>query len=188
MYEATALTIGSGLSTALGQYSQGQAAKGRGEFIGAQDDYRANVALQDAQDRAQLIRRAGSRAVGSADVATAASGIQVGTGSAGDVDREIYQQSEHDAYTALLTGSRQARAAEMDAFSQRVAGQVASKQAKAQMVATVLSSGVSAYKAWGGSFNAGAWDARGVNGTNDRSTLSTGSSTDWFQKYGTSGD
>lgn len=191
MCDATSLMAASGVATAFGQYSQGQGAKRQGEFIAGQDTYAAKVALDDAQQQAQMIRRAGSRAVGRADVNAAASGIVVGQGSSGEVDKQIYLDSEHDAYTTLLTGSRRARALQVDAVAAKAGGNTAAAQATAASIGTVLSSGYKTYRAWGGgsggAFDLGAY-ARGGVGNNDRSMFSTGAATDWFQKYGRGGD
>ncbi len=187
MIDLTVMQAGAGALTALAQYGAGQSAVAQGDYLAGQDNYRARVALRDAQDRAQFIRRAGTRAVGTADTVAAANGVQVGTGSAGEVDHEIYQASEHDAYTALLSGSRTARAFEVDAVAQTANAKAKKNIATAQLVGTVLSSGYSAYRSWG-SGGGGAFDLGGVNGTNDRGRLSVGSNGDWFQKYGRSGD
>lgn len=159
------MTVLSGALQAYGQYNQGQAARRQGEFVGAQDDYAASVALKDAQTQAQMIRRAGARAVGRADVNAAASGIVVGEGSSGEVDKQIYTDSEHDAYTALLNGSRRARGLQVDAVASRAGGRSAEYASDASAVGTALSAGYKADRAWGG----GAFDlgpaVRGWAGT-----------------------
>jgi len=132
--------------TALGQYQQGQAAKAQANYQAGQQDYQAKVEQDDALATAEMIRKAGRRQVGEANAAFAASGVKVGEGSAGEVDREIYQGSEHDAFMSILTGDRRARGLREEADLTRAAGKNAARAGVINAFGTVLGGGYSALR------------------------------------------
>lgn len=98
-------------------------------------DYHAERQMQDAQSirdtaksQAAKIRKAGNSQVSQATAALAASGVEVGTGTAGDITKDIIRDSEMDAQTALLTGARQSVSIENQAEAYRMAGKNAKKE------------------------------------------------------------
>lgn len=125
----------------LGQVQAGRAAHQQADMQADQIAYQGRVTRDDALAQAQMIRKQQRFAIGSADTAAAASGIKVGEGSAGEVDRSIYNDSEHDAYMAILNGDRRARGLDTEAALTRQAGANASRQAGMGALGTVLSSG-----------------------------------------------
>lgn len=131
------------LISAFGQYQSGQAAKAQGNLQADQLEYTGQVERDNALKQAQMIRTAQRKAIGRADAAAAASGIVVGEGSAGEIDREIYQESEHDAYQAILAGNRRARGMSVQAAGARAGGAIAEANAAMQAGGTVLSGGYS---------------------------------------------
>ena len=181
------ISIGASAVTAFGQIQAGQAAKTRGGLEGQQLDYQAGVEHDNGIEHARLIRRQQRQIVGSADAAAAASGVVVGQGSAGEVDRQLYQDTEHDAYQAILAGDRKQREAQVKAVGARTGGAMAAANANLAAVGTVLGG---AYQGLRGSGwkSGGAWDPAGYNGTNDRSAFSTGDAPSKFLKYGKGGD
>jgi hypothetical protein len=91
-----------------------------------------------ALETAAIIRKAGRRQRGQATAAYAASGARVGEGSAAEVDREIVQGVEHDAFTAILEGDRRAMGLELDAKLRQIAGKAERRAGMINAVGTVL--------------------------------------------------
>jgi len=89
-------------SKAYGSVMEGQMAKGQAEMMAGQSEYQAKVEQQNALATAGIIRRAGRKQIGQATAGFAAAGVKVGEGSAGEVERQINQDVEHDAFQALL--------------------------------------------------------------------------------------
>jgi hypothetical protein len=90
-----------------------------------QELYDADAAEKQGQNQAALIRRAGKRVLGQQRAGYAASGVQVGEGSAGEVERETVVDTEHDAFQAILSGQRQALALRTQAKLQKIQGKAA---------------------------------------------------------------
>ena len=132
------ISIGASAVTAFSQIQAGQAAKTRGGLEGQQLDYQGGVEHDNGIEHARLIRRQQRQVIGSADAAAAASGIVVGQGSAGEVDRQIYQDTEHDAYQAILAGDRKQRSLQVQAVGGRAAGDVAAANGITAAAGTVL--------------------------------------------------
>lgn len=95
-------------SGAITSLSAGSYAKGQADLQASQMDYQAKQEQQTALETARIIRRAGHKAIGQANAAYAGAGVKVGEGSAGDTERQLYQDVEHDAYQAILEGDRRA--------------------------------------------------------------------------------
>lgn len=71
---------------------------------------RAGRQEQDnALAQAEKIRRAGRAAAAQANAAMAASGVAIGEGTPLRINEAIYMDSESDAYSTLLTGTRRSR-------------------------------------------------------------------------------
>ena len=141
MCNPIALMAGSAGMSVMGSIQQGEASKQMADAQAQQMDYSARVARDDALAQAQLIRKQQRFAVASADVAAAGSGVVVGEGSAGEADRQIYQDSEHDAFMAILNGDRRARGQEIEASLTRTAGANAEKNALLQGLSTGMTAG-----------------------------------------------
>lgn len=133
----------------LGQMKQGQAAKQQADAQASQIEYQGRVTRDDALAQAQMIHKQQRFAVGAADVGAAGSGVQVGQGSSAEAERDIYQNSEHDAYMAILNGDRRARGLDTEAAYTRQAGQDARTNSYFQAAGTVLGSGYSALRGAG---------------------------------------
>lgn len=163
MCDPISLTAGATAMGVMGQLNQGEATKAQynaqgamqkmqGDMQGMQLDHSAALAKEDALFQAQMIRKKQKEAIGSADVAAAGSGIVVGEGSAGEADRQIYKDSEQDAFMAIANGNRTANRLNTEAdFARagganaqtyaRVAGDNAESNANMAAFGTVLSGG-----------------------------------------------
>lgn len=94
----------------------------------------ARLELMAGADTAKIIRRRAKEAQGSATAAYAASGVDVGSGSAEVTARQIAYDSELDAMNALLTGKRRSVAA-------KAGGAIAAQQ-------SALDAGGALYTGW----------------------------------------
>lgn len=151
----------------------GEIAKGAGAGLSAQGGYenamlssdQAEYEAKDAEkygsDQAALIRRAGRRVVGSQRTDYAASGVQIGEGSAGQVERETVVDTEHDAFQAILGGQRQALALRTQAKLGRIS-------ARASALATAIDPLMAS--------NSGAGSMAGWKTYNPRPALNSGNS------------
>lgn len=138
-----------GASNAFNNVEAGKTAKGQASLQAQAMDYTAKIEQQNAVKTAELIRKAGRKQLGQATAAYAGAGVQVGEGSAAEVERSITEGVEHDAFQALLDGSRRARGLKTDASMTRIAGDVAQKAGYVNAAGSLLSSGYQGAKASG---------------------------------------
>lgn len=115
------LAVGTGLSV-LGQIQQGQQQSAYYKAQAQQAEVNAAYARSDAQTQAEKIRRAGRRQVGETNAQLAASGVKLGEGTPLELTRETIQQSEQDAFAAILSGERGYTSSMTEANSMRTAG------------------------------------------------------------------
>lgn len=100
-----------------------------------------------AAAQAEKIRKAGRAAAGRANAAMAASGVAIGEGTPVRINEQIYRDSEDDAYSTLLTGTRRGRYAEEQAGMLESEGKAAKTGGYLSATASLLSSG-SKYGNW----------------------------------------
>jgi len=126
----------------------GQQAKETAD-VNAELQRREGEADKDAAvAQAEKIRKAQKYAIGAANAATAASGAAIGEGSALRINEQIYKDSEEDAYSTLLTGTRQQRTANDQASITRSQGRNAETAGYLNAGASVLSGGAQIAKGW----------------------------------------
>jgi hypothetical protein len=100
-----------------------------------------------AMAQAEKIRKAGRAQAGAANAAMAASGVAIGEGTPLRINEAIYQDSESDAYSTLLTGTRRQRSSEEQAGIMESEGKAAKTGGYLSATASVLSAG-SSYSKW----------------------------------------
>jgi hypothetical protein len=131
---------------AFQQVQAGNYAKGQAGLQADQMDYQAKQEQQNALETARIIRRAGHRAVGQATASYAGSGVVVGEGSAGDVEREMTQDVEHDAYQSILEGDRRALGLRTQGEMSRIDGSMKRTAGYMNAFGTVLGGSYQAMK------------------------------------------
>lgn len=136
------MAISTGVSI-VGQLQQGQAARRAADAEARQQELAAAQERDAAMVEAARIRKAGDRASGAARAQLAASGIDVGSGTAVVIDEEITRESRTDAEYTLLTGSRRAGALNYSAAQSRARG----KNAVSSSVLGSVSTGLQGWKA-----------------------------------------
>ena len=106
-----------------------------------------NQEVDAAVAQAEKIRKAGRAAAARANTAMAASGVSIGEGTPIRINEEIYKDSESDAYSTLLTGSRRRQSSEDQGSVMQYEGRTARTAGYINAVATVLSAGAG-YSKW----------------------------------------
>lgn len=149
------VTVAISAVTAFGQANAGRTAKLQGQLQGQADDYSAQVEQQSALETARIIRKAGRRQLGAANAAYAGAGVKVGEGSAGEVERQINLDVEHDAYQALLDGSRRATNLRLQGSGARAQGELSEAAGYVNAAGTVLGG-------FGQSLRASGWRSQGA--------------------------
>lgn len=142
------VAVAVGGMNALNQMQQGRMAAGAADMQAGQAERQAKVERETALKTAALIRRGGARQVGAATAAYAGAGVKVGEGSAGEVERQITQDYEHDAFQAILDGDRRGRGLETDATLTRIDGSMRQTAGMVSAAGTLLSTGYQAYNKW----------------------------------------
>jgi hypothetical protein len=141
----TALLISTGLS-ALGSIAKGNADRQANDAQALEYDIQAAQSKQSAMDEAKRIRAAGEKTAGAARAALAGAGVVADQGSAVNINEDIYQKSESDAFNVLLTGDNRANSYGRSASMERAAGR--DKQS-ASLLGAATTAG-DAYAGWKG--------------------------------------
>lgn len=109
---------------------------------------REGAAEKDAAvAQAEKIRRAGRAQAAAANASLAASGVAIGEGTALRINEQIYQDSESDAYTTLLTGTRRQSTLESQAMISEAEGRGAKTAGYLNGASSLLSTGAN-YGKW----------------------------------------
>jgi hypothetical protein len=143
------LTLAMTGAQVFGQLQAGKAAQSAANVQAAGLDFQAELERQRGVRMAETIRRAGRRQVGQTVAAYAGAGVVVGEGSAGDVERQVRQDVEHDAFQAILDGDLRGDEASTQARLARIAGRSARQAATWDALSTALGSGYRGMRASG---------------------------------------
>lgn len=118
-------------------------------------DAQADQAQADAETeksaavvQAERIRKLARIQAGEANAALAGSGVEVGAGTALNINEEIYQNAEEDAVLTIMTGKNKGQRLDGDASNYRLAGSQAKSAANSQSVGTVLSTASTIGSGW----------------------------------------
>lgn len=101
----------------------------------------ANAAASAATVQADRIRRLARNQASEANAALAGSGVEVGEGTAVNINEEIIGNAEEDAVLTVFNGQAQKARGSVDASNYRLLGRQARGTANAQSVGSVLSTG-----------------------------------------------
>lgn len=148
-------------ATVYSVYTTQQSGKQAGLNSEAQADQAkadADTAASAAVVQADRIRRLARNQASEANASLAASGVDVGEGTAININKEIIGNAEEDAALTIFNGRNQSARLYNDAANYKLAGQQARSNANSQSIGTVLSAGAQAGMAWKAS-------AAGTNGT-----------------------
>lgn len=157
-YTAAVAAVAAVAGTAYSVYSSEQAgkqAKYNAEAQSEQSQNDADNAASAATVQADRIRRLARNRASEANSALAASGVQVGEGTAVNINEEIIGNAEEDATMTILNGQRQQRQGYVDASNTTLAGAQAQSSYRGQAVGSALSGGAQAYSGWKAATRAG---------------------------------
>ena len=144
-----ALAASTGLQ-AFGQYRQGREQESALNYQSGMSLADAAAAEGTAQVQAKVIRKAATMQRKEATAAYGASGVDVNSGTALDVQGDILARGEMDALTALITGKNTAERLRGQAKMQSRAAHNARVSGNLGALATVLQGGAKAGWAYGG--------------------------------------
>lgn len=159
-----AATVG---STLLGAYSQVQAGKqdeAWGNYQAAQATADANAERGAGQVEAERIRKLGKRQKAEADAGFAGAGIGINEGSAVDINRDITQGAEQDAYMAIVAGNDRGARLDADAKGARIGAKNAKRAGYLGAAGTLLAGASQIAGGWKPSKSAGSSIGAGVSG------------------------
>lgn len=108
----------------------------------------ANTERSAAVVQAERIRKLARIQAGEANAALAGSGVEVGAGTAININEEITRNSEEDAALTIFGGANKAQRLNADASNYKIAGDQARNASYSQAANTVLAGGTSAYSNW----------------------------------------
>jgi len=132
---------GSGIFSALGALREGGQQRAFFDAQALQSEADAQAAAGQGQVNADIIRKAARLQKGAARAGAARSGVVVDAGSAQEAVDTIGRESELDALTQLITGRLTGARLNAQGSQQRIAGQVAMKNANWKATGSLLESG-----------------------------------------------
>ncbi|MGH8381745.1 hypothetical protein [Pseudomonas sp.] len=138
-------------ATVYSVYSTQQAGKQAQLNANAQSEQAqldADAAASAATVQADRIRRLARSQASQANAALAASGVEVGEGTALNINEEIYANAEEDAALTIFNAQEAKKRGYVDSSNLALSGKQARSAANAQSIGTVLSSGAQAGMAW----------------------------------------
>lgn len=127
---------------------QGKQASAMANYEAKQAEANAAAERGAAAVRADKIRKMGRMQRSSARAALAASGANVGEGTALVIDQQIGRDAEEDALTEIMTGGRRADALNTQAELSRISGSNARSASYLGAAGSVLAGGYQAARGW----------------------------------------
>lgn len=146
-FTTAAIMIGLGVAgaatSAVGAVKQGNAAKKQNDFNAGIADAQATDALARGREDEDRFRTEARRIRGSQRSALAASGVEVDSGSALDVQADAASLGELDALTIRHNAEREAWGFRVDAENSRQQGRNAQSAGRMQALGTTIGTGYS---------------------------------------------
>lgn len=163
--EIAMLMAASTAVSVIGTVASGQQQKAMYKAQSQQAQNEAAYAADAAKAQAEKIRRMGRIQRSETSAALAGAGVKLGEGTALEIDKDITERVEEDAFATILSGRRALQAGDAQSSLLRTAGNNAERNSYMQAGATVLQAGATFGKAgWksnlADSYN-GTWTADG---------------------------
>lgn len=136
-----AATAVAGAVSAAGQYQQGQYQKAVGRNNQIMAEYAAQDAVRRGDEQAMAARRQGDQIKGAQRAQMAASGLDLGAGTAGELQDQVDFFSQSDQNTARFNAKRDAWALREQGKGYRAAGDNAAQQGTLGAFSTLLATG-----------------------------------------------
>ena len=145
---AITATAVAGGATAYGQYQQGQVNKQVAYNNARMAEYAAQDAQRRGEETAIKAQQRARQVKGAQRAAMAARGLDLGTGTAAELQDQTDFFGETDASTARFNASQDAWSSRAQRDSLRAQGRAAARQANLQAFGTVLGSGGQVADQW----------------------------------------
>lgn len=142
------LMAASSAMSVIGSLQQGQQQKDYANYQAAQAEADAKAERDAAQIHADKIRKAARLQAGEARAALAGSGVDVGEGTAVDINSSIYKNAEEDAWSAILGGKSKAASMDAQAQGMRISGDNAKTASYFNAAGSALGGAVQIGKGW----------------------------------------
>lgn len=142
-----AMATGTILS-AYSSYQQGENQKDWADYQAKQAEADANADKSAAEVHAEMIRKMARRQAGEATASLAGSGVDVGEGTALNINKEIYGNAEEDAMLTIFGGSDRAARGNAEAAGYRLKGSQAQQAGYLNATSTILGSAGSVASGW----------------------------------------
>lgn len=142
-----AMATGTVLS-AYSAYQQGEQQKEWSDYQAKQSEADAKADRSAAEVHAEMIRKMARRQAGEANAALAGSGVEVGEGTALNINKEIYANAEEDAVMTIFGGADRAARGNAEAAAHRVKGSQAQQAGYMNATSSLLAGGYQIAKGW----------------------------------------
>lgn len=159
-------TIMMAASAVVGAYSaiqQGEQQKDWANYQAAQAEADAKAEKGAAEVHAEKIRKMARIQASEANASLAGSGVQVGEGTAVNINKDIYANAEEDAVMTIFGGSDRAARGNAEAAGYRLKGSQAQQAGYLNATSTVLGAAGGMAKGWKQGTN-GSTPTAGGNG------------------------
>lgn len=151
MCEPTTILMGAGLAASVfSQYQTGKQAQAVGDYNAHVSDLKAEEARKvgAAAEQQQLAKT--KQVMGAQRAGMGASGLQVDSGTFGNLLEDTAKFGELDALTARSNALKQAWGYEQEAVNSRLQGAMASRAGSLNAFGSLLGGGAKTYQAWKG--------------------------------------
>ncbi len=135
------MTLASGAIGAYGQYSSGKINQRMANLNAEYNELQARDALERGDEEATEMRKTTRQVIGAQRAKQGASGVDVNSGSAVDVQADTAVIGEQDALTIKSNAMREALGYRLGASDYRARGAIERTQSKMAAYGTLLSSG-----------------------------------------------
>ena len=142
------VTIGTAVAGAYGQIQAGKAQNELYKYEAKQNEADARAEGKAAQVEAERIRKLGKQAVAEANVAQAGNGNDLASAGALNINRDITQRVEEDAYFTLVGGKDRSQRMLAQAQLNRMKGASAQQAGMFGAIGTLGSGITQAYGGW----------------------------------------
>lgn len=154
-------------SAAVSAYSaiqQGEQQKEWNDYQAKQAEADAKAEKSAAEVQAEKIRKMARIQSGEATASLAGSGVEVGEGTALNINKEIYANAEEDAVMTIFGGADRAARGNAEAAGYRFKGKQAQQAGYLNATSTILGAAGGMAKGWKTPSNNGTTPAAGGNG------------------------
>ncbi|WP_337261253.1 MULTISPECIES: hypothetical protein [unclassified Serratia (in: enterobacteria)] len=141
-------TVASSVLAAGGAVAAGQQQKKMANYQAAQANADAEAARAASMVQADRIRKMGKQQASQANAALAASGVEVGEGTALRITSGITEEAESDAYTTIINGINTGARYNAQGQADRISGSNAATAGYINAGSSLLAGGARAFSGW----------------------------------------